>query len=833
MFKRPEILAPCGNMKSLKAAIAAGADACYLAGNSFGARAYAENFSDDELIEAIKYAHLHNVKVYLTCNTLIKNNELIGVYHMLEPLTDAGLDAVLVQDYGVMRLVREYLPELPIHTSTQMNILTVEGAKLAKARGAERIVAAREMTIEELARIKKEADIEVEAFVHGAMCLCYSGRCLMSSMIGGRSGNRGRCAQPCRQKYNGEYLLSMRDLCTLEYIPQLIEAGIDSLKIEGRMKNEYYTAATVEAYRILVDEYINGSFTEDKVKKYENRLLDVFNRGGFSSGYMGMSVSRDEDNWDEILIDSSMPGRRGVKVGSVNKISDGQIFFNALTDISVGDDLLIDTDVSILITSNKEAEAGELISLKAPETRRISKGMNIYRTRSRSLTSELESVLSGDNRLPISGKVRAVCGKKLRITLSRGNISVTVKGDIVEKASNRPVDKDTISNKVSQLGNTDFYMEKLDVETDGEAFVRIGDLSELRRDAVQELYKAISDSFVKGQIYSREHNEDCLRSEAYATTKTIAGDNYYFSFSYPYQVEAFLENLDNFNEIQEISGDIYMILDLGLGGYSKENRKEYEKGYKNSQKIFDDELIEDLSKNIKARMLEKKLSNKLPDKLPDKLPNIKISLGLPYINRGEYTLDDLTGITSCIDSLYIRNIDDLAMIAGAPLIGDAESLLKYRRDFQEMDLILASSIYAYNNMSVTELFEILQGHGGKVIFESSLEFSKRDIDNMDYRTDFYSVYYGKLPLMVTSGLRDTTGILKDDKGYKFKSVKCDGLCYNVILGDRPQSLHDYNLKKMYSFTDETAAEVKDVLSYDPKYIRDRKYTRGHIDKGVL
>lgn len=805
MYNRPEILAPCGNMNSLKAAIAAGADACYLAGNSFGARAYADNFSDKELLEAIELAHLHDVKVYLTCNTLIKNSELLGVFKMLEPLAYAGLDAVLVQDYGVMRLVREYLPELPIHTSTQMNILTPEGARLAKERGASRVVAAREMTIPELARIKKEADIEVEAFVHGAMCLCYSGRCLMSSMIGGRSGNRGRCAQPCRQKYNGEYLLSMRDLCTLEYIPQLIEAGVDSLKIEGRMKNEYYTAATVEAYRILVDEYMNGSFTEEKVKKYEDRLLDIFNRGGFSSGYM--LRNRDEEVWDEALIDSSMPGRRGVKVGEVSKIKDGQVSFKALKDISSGDDLLVDADVAILLTSNKSVKTGEFVTLNAPETKRISKGMNIYRTRCSSLLKEIDGLISRDNRIPINGYVRAVTGKRLKITFSYDDISVTVKGDVVAEASNRPVDRDTISNKVSQLGNTDFVMEKLDVETDGKSFVRIGDLSELRREAVEELRRAAIDIYKREYVPYRHADEQSLRNEAYKTIKNDLDENFYFSFAQPYQVEAFLDSLDGFKEIQGASGDIYVIFDLGLGGYTcntygavAEKSSGKISGFNN---ICDIQLIDKLKGKVMGKMQE------------NGIKSAQFAVGLPYINRGEYDIPDDLG--DIFDALYIRNIDDLASVRGC---------------FKDKCFILSNSLYAYNNMSVKEMDDILSKHNGKVIYETSLELSKREIDNMAYMTDYYSIYYGKLPVMVTSGLRDTTGILKDDKGYAFKSVKCDGLCYNVIFGDRPQSLHGYNLKRMYSFSDETASEIKDVLGIEPKYIKENKFTRGHIEKGI-
>ena len=782
MKRRPEILAPCGNMSSLKAAIAAGTDACYLAGNSFGARAYANNFSSDELLEAIDLAHLHNVKIYLTCNTLIKSSEMTGVYDMLFPLYEAGLDAVLVQDYGVMRMIRQYFPELPIHTSTQMNILTPEGARLAAERGASRVVAAREMNLRELARIKEEADIELEVFVHGAMCLCYSGRCLMSSMLGGRSGNRGRCAQPCRQRYNGKYLLSMRDLCSLRLVPELVDIGVDSLKIEGRMKNEYYTAATVEAYRVIVDAYMDGSLNDSLIEKYENRLLDIFNRGGFSTGYLNRN--RDADKWDEVLIDSSMPGRRGVKVGTVSKVSDGKVHFKALKDVGSGDELLIDASEQISITSGIDIKQGESVSLKAPQTRLITKGCGIYRTRSRSLIADIDVLINSGRKIPVTGNVRVIKGEELSITLASGNNSITVTGGVVEAASNRPIDRDTIINKISQLGNTAFVMKSLDVQTDDVSFVRIGELSELRRQAVAKLEEAITAGFRRKYPLDKDASLTKLSEEMTPIDKSglfdTVGKRYYI-FSYPYQAEAFLEEVHSRSVI--ISDDTFIILDLGLGGYS----------------------------NDAIMGLLRKIEN-----IRIGVPGIKAILGLPYINKGDYQVCDYNDIIRRMDGLYVRNIDDLAEV---------------RNLYMDKYLLLASSLYAYNNMAVKELLDIL-GEDSKVIFEKSLELSKREVDGIDYIKEDFSQYYGKLTLMVTSGLRDTVGRLTDDKGYSFKSIKCEGLCYNVILGDRPLSLHDYEVTRMYYFTDETVKQVKDVLSDDPKYIRDRKYTRGHFEKGI-
>ena len=241
---KPEILAPAGSMEALKAAVHAGADAVYLGGSRFGARAYADNFDETALIQAIEYAHLYGVKVYLTINTLFRNEEIAKLFDYLSPIYQAGLDAVIVQDLGVMCYVHQNFPDLPIHASTQMTITTEYAYSLLKDYGVVRIVPARELSLQEIKRLKEGPDIpEVEVFVQGALCYCYSGQCLMSSMLGGRSGNRGRCAQTCRLPYllydkkgdhidsEGAYLLSLKDLCGLEAVPDLIEAGVDFFKI--------------------------------------------------------------------------------------------------------------------------------------------------------------------------------------------------------------------------------------------------------------------------------------------------------------------------------------------------------------------------------------------------------------------------------------------------------------------------------------------------------------------------------------------------------------------------------------------------------------------------
>lgn len=289
-MKKVELLAPAGNYKALKGAICAGADAVYLGGERYGARAYADNFSQKEICEGIHYAHVFGRKIYLTVNTLIKERELDGLYDFIYPFYQEGLDGVIVQDLGALRFIRTYFPGLSLHASTQMTLTGSWGTELMKEEGVTRIVPARELSIEEIKHIKEATRIEVEAFIHGAMCYCYSGQCLFSSILGGRSGNRGRCAQPCRLPYRIEgapecYPLSMRDMCTLTILPELIDAGIDSFKIEGRMKKPEYAAGVTAVYRKYIDLYYENK-SRYRIDPEDMELLSaLYLRSNTGSGY--------------------------------------------------------------------------------------------------------------------------------------------------------------------------------------------------------------------------------------------------------------------------------------------------------------------------------------------------------------------------------------------------------------------------------------------------------------------------------------------------------------------------------------------------------------------
>lgn len=426
-MKELELLAPAGSLKTLKAVIHAGADAVYLGGSMFGARAYANNFNEEELLEAIRFGHIHGRKIILAVNTLLKEYELGQLYDYLRPYYEAGLDAVIVQDMGVMEFIKTHFPNLPIHTSTQMTITNVEGARLLKEQGVERVVTAREMSLEEIQRIHDEVGVELESFIHGALCYCYSGQCLFSSIIGGRSGNRGRCAQPCRLSYEvlqGEKsltghhatpILSLKDMCTLPFLYELADHGVYSFKIEGRMKTPEYAAGVVSIYRKYMDSYLDGSRIPVE-KKDIRALLELGNRGGFTSGYYY------HHNDSDMLSGES---------ASHNK-SEGVLQDNIRREY-------VETEL-------KEKIKGKLILNKE-------------------------------------------CPAKIEVQY--GKIKVSYQGDMVLVAQNRPLTKEVVTEKITKTGNTPFVFEKLEVTMDDDIFMPVNQLNQLRRGALEALEEAL------------------------------------------------------------------------------------------------------------------------------------------------------------------------------------------------------------------------------------------------------------------------------------------------------------------------------------------------------
>ena len=424
MKRNVEILAPAGSWESLKAAVCAGADAVYIGGSRFGARAYADNLTEDKMLEAIDYVHLHGRKLYLTVNTLLKEDEMEELYDYLLPYYKRGLDAVIVQDIGVLSFIRDCFPDLPLHVSTQATVTGAYGAQFFEKMGAERIVPARELSLPEIQAMKEQTGLEIECFVHGAMCYCYSGQCLLSSMIGGRSGNRWQCAQPCRLPYSvgtkkPKDLMSLKDMCTVELLPELIDAGIDSFKIEGRMKQPEYVYTVTRMYRKYADLYLKKGkkgfrVTEEDKKKLEN----AYRRRGYSKGYY------EEHNGKDMISFGRLSGE-----------------------------------------NDTETEAKD------------------YKIK-----------------VKINGNLILSEGNRATLCLSNHDdtVFVNVEGDVVQTAISQPLGQERIDRQMRKTGNTEFEFAHLDIMTEGNVFLPMQALNELRREGMEELKEALLKDYRRG-----------------------------------------------------------------------------------------------------------------------------------------------------------------------------------------------------------------------------------------------------------------------------------------------------------------------------------------------
>lgn len=496
---RAELLAPAGTYESLKAAVAAGADAVYAGGARFGARAYAENFTEEALLKAIDFCHLHGSKLYLTVNTLLKDAEIEELYDYLLPYYREGLDAVIVQDIGVLKYIREAFPGLDIHASTQMTLCGADGAKFLESLGASRIVTSRELSLEEIRAIHRETSIEIESFVHGALCYCYSGQCLTSSLIGGRSGNRGRCAQPCRLPYQAEgregFLLSPKDICTLEILPEILDAGVYSLKIEGRMKRAEYTAGVVRIYRKYLDIVLAHGRKEYQVSEYDKKeLMALYNRGGFSTGYYEMRNGRE-------MMSMKRANHFGTEAARVTAVRRGSLTVRALEPLHKGD-MLENTVLS------GDTAQGASLSLKLPESelRGIKPGMILHRTRDEFLLAELNrKYIQTERKEKINGKLMISGGQPVILNVIMGKISISAKGEVPQVSQNRPLSALAVKKQIEKTGNTPFVFEHLEIHLEDGLFLPLQCLNELRRRALDELERKLTGVWKRNNAGKKPH----------------------------------------------------------------------------------------------------------------------------------------------------------------------------------------------------------------------------------------------------------------------------------------------------------------------------------------
>lgn len=540
MRKLVEILSPAGSYESLKAAISAGADAVYVGGSRFGARAYANNLSEEKLLEAIDYVHLHEKKIYLTINTLLKEEELKNeLYDYLLPYYKQGLDAVIVQDIGVLEFVKEQFPGLSIHASTQMTITNTLGAEFLKKQGVERVVTSRELQLDEIHEIAESTGLEIESFVHGALCYCYSGQCLYSSLIGGRSGNRGQCAQPCRLPYRvndkkeTQYVLSLKDICTLEYIPELIEAGIYSFKIEGRMKKPEYVALVTAMYRKYVDLYFAEGKKNYRVDaKDRERLMDLYNRGGSHGGYYHTKNGRE-------MLSLTRPNHAGVSALKVLRQNGKSILVKALVDIHKGDVIELPDGKENYTFSNSVKE-GQNTTFITHKKQNFGKDAVLNRIRNEKLIQEIQTqIIEKKLKEKINGKLILSLTDPAKLILENHDMIVEAYGEPAQEAVNQPMNPERIEKQMRKTGNTEFEFDNLDIELKGNLFIPLQSLNELRRQGIENLQKKILEKYRRQMPEKVLYHEVCAKRSPYYKGFTVYAET--------------LEQLETLNSIESVN----------------------------------------------------------------------------------------------------------------------------------------------------------------------------------------------------------------------------------------------------------------------------------------
>ncbi len=488
----PELLCPAGDEAALRAAVDSGANAVYLGYRAFGARASATNFDAEALEAAVRYAHLYHVRVYVTVNTLVKPDEMQDLRAALGEIASTGADAAIVQDLGVADLVRREFPVLALHASTQMAICNAEGARLARTLGFSRVVLARECGLEDV-RAVAETGIETEVFVHGALCTAVSGRCLMSSMSGGRSGNRGRCAQPCRQGFRLDGmrgpLLSLRDLCLLDDLPVLCASGAHSLKVEGRLKSPEYVAVVTSVYRRALDAVARGDFRPDPAQR--EQLLQIFNRGGFTRGHILGAEDAD-------LVTPDRVSHEGLPLGRVQTVKGHLAALHVDRALHDGDSLQLRGagESYDLRYSGPDIPAGGTASLRLRPDTEARPGMQAARLAD---ARQLDQARAHAPRLiPVSMAARFALGEPMTLALTDGEVSVTVTGPVAQAAKSRPSAEADARRQLDKLGGTPFTLEdgtRLQLLMDEGIFLPVSALNALRRDGVERLIQARTEAF--------------------------------------------------------------------------------------------------------------------------------------------------------------------------------------------------------------------------------------------------------------------------------------------------------------------------------------------------
>ncbi len=554
-----ELLSPAGNRDSLFAAISCGADAVYLGYTAFGARSYAGNFNNEGLRKAVEYAHERGRKIYVTVNTLIKQCETDDLCDVLELLSRCGVDAIIVQDMGVARIARERFPQLTLHASTQMTIHNAQGARLMQRMGFTRVVPARECPLSEL-KLMADTGVEIEAFVHGALCVAVSGQCLFSSMIGGRSGNRGRCAQPCRLPYalddgTSGYLLSPKDLMLIDRIPQIRDAGVYSLKLEGRMKRPEYVGVVTRAYREAMDAaQAHVSYHPDE-KTLED-LRQIFNRGGFTEGYV-MDCS------NAALMSWERPNHWGIRVGQILSARGPLAQLRLERDLNDGDGLQVRGKEDFEFTySGNDTTKGNAATVRIASGH-ARPGDCVYRLTDAKQMKEIRELINKEQAcIPLYAQLYAMPGKPPILSLSdQDGHSVRVFGEqAVDIAQQRALDHDSAFKQLSKMGGTPYLLHELTLTSEG-AFMTNGMLNALRRSALEAMKQART-QIVKHPMQSvhipctmpTDQAQLIAQSERLCEAPHLleAGADVYYWYPQDYRPQSIEQELSRYPKIQPV-----------------------------------------------------------------------------------------------------------------------------------------------------------------------------------------------------------------------------------------------------------------------------------------
>lgn len=806
-----DLLSPVGDFDCLKAAVQNGANSVYFGADLFSARAYASNFDLKQLEDVILYSKTRGVKTNLTLNTLVTDDEFDKAFELAEKAYKFGIDAIIVQDLGLAKQLIEQFPDLDIHASTQMTIHNLQGVLEMEDLGFKRVVLSRELSIQEIEYICSNSNIEIECFIHGALCISYSGQCLFSSMVGGRSGNRGKCAQPCRlpyqllendKKINQGHLLSTRDLCGLDYIPDLINAGVTCLKIEGRMKNPEYVATVTRIYRKYIDLAESGKeYIVDEIDR--KTLLQVFNRGMSSSGHLSNEPNKN-------LIFKEKPNNMGLFLGKVEKYNKnkGYITVKLQEPIEIGDTISLEKEsgtynVSELMLKDKNIKdtfIGQTVTIGRMKGN-INLGDKIYKISSKKLNLLAQQSIKNENRkISLNCKIIIKKGFPISLNVTSANnldiysgLNINCKSDVVpEMARNKPLDKDRIITQLSKTKDSIYEFKNIDIELDDSVFLpRISALNELRRNALDDVYNYAIDNIKRKNVLNNNNEISSLDLKGIDTNKKDSTRK---------QVSVLLNILNLDFDYSNLDGidNVYIPL-------------KYFSNIKYSN------ILECLQKKFKIYIY-------LPTIIKANYRNL-------FFNIIEKTIEKYN-----IQGFVISNISNLKLL---------DSVLS-NKDFE---LIANYTFNVFNNYSVYELKKL-----GISRFTISPESNKNIITDLcdNHCLNKELIVYGNTPLMninycltgnsnkcyptcLSKCNSNNRYYLKDRLNMKFRILFDNIQTVSTIYNSKITSIvaSDFNIDcARIDILDETVSEINSIVNQvlDKKRLEGKEFTNGNLNR---